>query len=186
MKKKIFPLLEGYILAGPIRRLTLNPKKTFMPYITEGMKVLDAGCGMGFFTLPMAKLVGETGRVFSVDTHEKMIELLRERAAKAGLAKRITADVCPADAPAFNGNEDLYDIDFALAFAVVHEVPHRETMLANIYNSLKKGGMFLMAEPRGHVSKKYFKGSISLAEKTGFTVLEYPGINLNHAVLFEK
>jgi ubiquinone/menaquinone biosynthesis C-methylase UbiE len=49
------------------------------------MTVLAPGPGMGFFTIPLARLVGPSGRVIAVDLQPKMIESLKRRASKAGV-----------------------------------------------------------------------------------------------------
>ena len=51
--------------------------------------MLDVGCGMGLFSLAMAKLVGDQGQVIAVDLQQKMLDVLRRRAEKAGVADRI-------------------------------------------------------------------------------------------------
>jgi len=55
-----------------MRRLFQDPETILSPYIKSGMKVLEVGPGMGFFSLPMARLIGETGRIYCVDLQEKM------------------------------------------------------------------------------------------------------------------
>ena len=91
------------------------------PYVREGMTVLEPGPGMGFFTIPLARMVGDTGRVIAVDLQPKMIAELKRRAAKANVAKRIDARVTSAETM---GLEDVAgSVDFILAFAVVHEFP---------------------------------------------------------------
>ena len=75
----VCPWWLGYLLASPLRRLLQDPVEIVKPYVEEGMTVLDVGCGMGFFSLPLANLVGEKGRVVCIDLQEKMIKgLLRE------------------------------------------------------------------------------------------------------------
>lgn len=56
-----------------IRKLFQNPNKILSPYIDKGMNVLDLGCGPGFFTLEMANLVGESGKVVAADLQEEML-----------------------------------------------------------------------------------------------------------------
>ena len=107
-----------------------DPDEIVQPYAEEGMNVLDVGCGMGFFSLPLAKLVGDKGRVVCIDLQEKMIGGLVTRAKKAGLADRIDARVCTQSSL---GVSDLAGkIDFALAFAMVHEVPHKDILFSEI------------------------------------------------------
>jgi len=145
------------------------------------MTVLDIGCGMGFFSLPLAKLVGEKGRVVCIDLQEKMIKDLLARAKKAGLTDRIDARVCSQSSL---GVSDLAaKIDFALAFALVHEVPDKELLFSEIHSSMKPGAKLLLAEPRGHVSKLDFEKTVYIAQSMGFTVAEDLKIRRSQAVL---
>ena len=98
-----------------------DPVKILSPYVREGMTVLEPGPGMGFFTLPLAQMVGPTRRVIAVDLQAKMIANLKRRAVKVNLLERIDAGVTSA---VTMGLADLKnEVDFTLAFAVVHEFP---------------------------------------------------------------
>lgn len=121
MAEHVCPWWMGYLLASPIRRWMARPEELVAPYVREGMTVLEPGPGMGFFTLPMAKMVGASGRVVAVDIQQKMLDELRRRAAKKGLSRRIEARLANAGTL---GIDDLKgEVDFVLAFAVVHETP---------------------------------------------------------------
>ena len=87
--QRVCPWWMGYFLASSLRRLVQNPEKILKPYVKEGMTVIDVGSAMGFFTLPLAHLVGDRGRVIAIDLQEKMIRSLQRRAQKAGLAGRL-------------------------------------------------------------------------------------------------
>jgi ubiquinone/menaquinone biosynthesis C-methylase UbiE len=148
------------------------------------MTVLEVGSGMGFFTLPMARLVGESGHVVCVDLQEKMIRALKRRAVRAGLIDRIELRVCT---PTSLGIDDLAEkIDFALVFAVVHEVPHPERFLSEIQRSLRKGGALLFSEPAGHVSREAFGGTLSIAQRLGFRIADSPKIKRSYSSLWVK
>ncbi len=181
MSNRVCPWWLGYLLASPLRRLLQDPEEIVRPYVKEGMSVLDIGCGMGFFSLPLAKLVGETGKVVCVDLQEKMIKGLIRRALKAGLSDRIDARICRKDSL---GVSDIAGkIDFALAFALVHEVTDKERLFAEIYSTMKQTGELLVAEPQGHVSKPDFEKTVSIAQSAGFEVLCDLNIQRSRAVL---
>ena len=65
MAERVCPVWVGYFLTSPIRKLFQNPQKILSPYVENGMKVLDIGCG--FFSLPLAQMVGSKGKAISVD-----------------------------------------------------------------------------------------------------------------------
>jgi ubiquinone/menaquinone biosynthesis C-methylase UbiE len=184
MAERVCPVWVGYLLASPLRRLFQNPKQILSPYVKEGMKVLDIGCAMGFFSLPLSEMVGPGGRVICVDVQEKMIATLEKRAQKAGLSDNIEARVCPKGSL---GLEDLKEqIDFALASAVVHEVPDSSSFFKEVCAAIKPTGRLLVIEPKGHVSQKDFELTVSTAKHAGFQLLDEPQISRSRAVLLGK
>jgi ubiquinone/menaquinone biosynthesis C-methylase UbiE len=184
MAEHVCPVWIGYLLASPLRKLVQNPTKILKPHIRPGMVTIDVGSAMGFFSLPMARLVGPDGKVICIDLQEKMLDTLKKRANKAGLAGRIETRVCPQDSL---GIDDLAEqVDVALAFAVAHEVPDSSKMLRKIYVALKPGGRLLLAEPMGHVSAENFEALIAAAVQTGFTNASAPRIRRSRAVILQK
>ena len=183
MGHRICPWWLGYVLASPVRRLLQDPDEIVRPYVKEGMKALDAGCGMGFFSLPLARLVGERGRVVCVDLQEKMIKGLVRRARKAGLTGRIEARVCSGNS--LEIADIAGEIDFALVFALAHEAPDQERLFSEIHNAMKQTGTLLLAEPRGHVTRQEFEKTVSFAQDAGFEVGREAGISRSRAVLLK-
>ena len=102
MAEHICPPWIGYLLVNPLRKLLENPNKMLSPYVQPGMTVLEPGPGMGFFTLPLARMVGPAGRVIVLEVQRKMLDGLERRARKAGLAERIEMREIPADGPALD------------------------------------------------------------------------------------
>src|SRR5262245_13494080 len=49
--------------------------------VKRGMTICDMGCGNGFYTLQLAKMVGEDGKVYGVDIQPEMLVFLQQRAA---------------------------------------------------------------------------------------------------------
>ena len=181
MSHGVCPWWLGYLLASPLRRFLQDPVEIVKPYAEEGMTVLDVGCGMGFFSLPLANLVGEKGRVVCIDLQEKMIKGLLGRAKKAGLTERIDARVCNQRSL---GVSDLAGrIDFALAFALAHEVPDKDMLFSEIHRAMKPAAKLLVAEPKGHVAKQDFERTVSLSQSMGFEVVRDLKIRRSHAVL---
>jgi len=73
------------------------------------MMVLDVGSAMGYFSLPMARMVGPGGKVVCVDVQPKMLQVLRRRAAAAGLAEQIETHVSSEDAIGLQGRDARFD-----------------------------------------------------------------------------
>jgi len=156
------------MLLGPLRKRSIDPHALLEPFVRAQMTVLDAGCAMGFFSLPIAGMVGPGGRVVCVDVQKRMISGLVRRARKAGLLERIDARVCNQNSLMLG---DLVGrIDFALAFAVVHELLDRAHFFEEVHRSLVKGGRLLVAEPKRRVSAGMFRESVELAVKKGFAL----------------
>jgi len=184
MSRFVCPHWMGYVLICPLRRLTQNPEKILAPFVASGMTILEIGPGMGFFTLPLARMVGPNGKILCVDLQKKMIQSLQERALKAGLSDRITTRVCEAASLCVGDFEGK--IDFALAFAVVHEVPDAPRLFAEIVRALKPGAKCLIAEPKMHVSAQKFEQNITTALEQGLRLLERPRIRGSHAALMNR
>jgi len=74
MAEKVCPVWVGYFLASPIRKLYQNPFDILRPYLKEGMKVIDIGSAMGFFSIPAAKMAGSSGKVICIDLQKKCLK----------------------------------------------------------------------------------------------------------------
>jgi ubiquinone/menaquinone biosynthesis C-methylase UbiE len=111
--------------------------------IKPGQTVCDMGCGNGFYSLKLAKLVGPTGKILAVDIQPEMLHLLKVRAKEAELANVeliVGTTVDPKLPPA--------GIDLILCVDVYHEFSNPEEMLAAMRKSLKPGGRLVLAEFR--------------------------------------
>jgi SAM-dependent methyltransferase len=177
----VCPWWGGYFIDNPLRRWLHNPEQILTPYVKPGMAALDFGCGMGLFTIAMARLVGERGRVVAADLQQQMLDVLQRRAKRAGVADRIRTHRC---LPASMGLAER--LDFALAFWSAHEVPNIKRLLTEIYSCLNPQGQFLAVEPIGHVTAEAFAGMIALAAEAGFREQDRPAVRLSRAVILVK
>jgi ubiquinone/menaquinone biosynthesis C-methylase UbiE len=166
-KSRICPWWMGYMLLIPFRKFSHNPNKMLGPFLKQGMNVLDYGCAMGYFSLPMAKMTGDDGKVYCVDIQEKMLAKLQQRSRKARLDHIINPLLAGST---FDPVTLTGQIDFTLLFYVVHEIPDKEKLFNDVFSMTKRGGKVLFAEPSGHVSAKDFKRSVHMAISAGFAV----------------
>jgi len=166
---------------NPLRKLAQDPLKILGPFVKPGQTVLDIGCGMGYFSLGLAKLVGASGKVIGADLQPEMLAGLTKRAKAAGLEARIQPQLCGPDKIGLSE-----PVDFALAFWMVHEVRQRKEFLDEIYSLLKPGGRFLVVEPRIHVTGSNFERTIALSQEIGFKTEARPQVMISRAVLFSK
>ncbi len=182
----VCPWWAAYSFDNPLRNLIHNTNRILDPYLGSGMKAVDIGCGMGFFSIGMARLVGDEGTVHALDIQEKMLEIASKRAARKGLDSRIVFIQIEPDSlgPDRLGIESM--VDFVLTFWVVHEVPDQDRLFSEIREMLKPGGSFLMTEPSFHVKRDQVDRSVEKAESAGLILVSRPKIRLCKSALFVK
>ena len=175
------PWWLAYTFDNPLRRLVHDPRKVVGPYLRPGMVALDFGCGMGYFSIAMAKMVGPEGRVLAADLQPQMLAIMMKRAKKAGVDRRIT--------PVQVEKTRLVlpePVDFALAMWVVHEVPGTERLLREIRAALKPGARFLIVEPKRHVRPAQLEETIAAARAAGFVEEGRPAVRMSLAVVLKS
>lgn len=185
MSKHVCPWWMGYLLASPLRSLLMQgPAQILADYLQPGMTVLEPGPGMGFFTLPMARMVGPLGRIVALDIQPQMLDGLRRRAKSKGLLDRIDTRIVPPDSL---GVDDLSgSVDFVLAFAVVHEMPSAQAFFASAAAALRPGGQLYFAEPSGHVEPAHFQAELDAAHAAGLETVSLPQLRRSHAAVLRK
>jgi ubiquinone/menaquinone biosynthesis C-methylase UbiE len=184
MAHDVCPWWLGYLLASPLRRLRHDPRAILSPHVREGMTVLEPGPGMGFFTLELARLVGPSGRVIALDVQEKMLTRLARKLERAGLGKRVERRVVGAESLGLGRR--AANVDFALVFAVIHEVPDQQRFLQEIRACLKRGGRVLLSEPAHHVTGEAFNASVAVALRAGFARVSDAANRSMHSVILQK
>lgn len=162
---------HSFFLDNFIRKIVQNPKKIIGEYIKDGDTVMDIGCGSGFFSIEMAKMVGNSGRVYAIDLQKQMLEKLEKKLFKQNLTKQFILHNCPQEKIGLKGK---IKADFILAYYMVHETPDPIKFLKEIKSMLKKGGKFLLVEPLFHVSKKHFQKLTQDVMDIGFKILDSP------------
>jgi len=150
--------------------------------VEPGITAVDLGCGPGFFTLPLAEMIGERGSVVAVDLQAAMLEKVRTRAELKGLSARIRLHQCAADSLGLVGEQAA----FALAFWMVHEVPDAARFLAEVAGVLQERGCLLLVEPKGHVDAQAFALTVDLAVAAGLSPLASPRVAFSRAVLLQR
>lgn len=181
IKQPTCPWWFLFTFDNPLRKLYQDPYKILTPYLKTGDSAIDLGCGMGYFSIPMAALVGEQGLVIAVDLQEKMLAGLRGRADKAGLCERIKTHQCTQDLIGISE-----EANFVLAFWMVHEVHDSRSFLKQIRVMLKTGGRLLIAEPYVHVSQNRFGEIQAEVKDAGFSIVGSPRVGFSRTILAER
>jgi ubiquinone/menaquinone biosynthesis C-methylase UbiE len=182
---QVFSASRAGHLDNRFRRFLYRPDRLAERYVEPGNRVIDFGCGPGFFTREFARRVGDTGAVIAVDLQEEMLRILRERLEREGLMHRIRTHRCTPDAiglsPDLEGT-----IDVAFAIFVIHEVPNPRKVFREIASLLAPGGILFYSEPPIVVPGKEFQIHLTEAEDAGFKVLEKWFFFVNRAAVLKK
>ncbi len=111
--------------------------------VRTGMTVCDMGCGNGFYSLKLARLVGPNGRVFAVDIQPQMLFMLRARAEEDGIE-----NITPLLASVHDPRLPRASTDLILLVDVYHELSHPERVLGALRRALKPKGLVVLVEYR--------------------------------------
>lgn len=179
------PAFIGPFLDSQFRYSMQPPDKVIRRSgIQPGMTVLDLGCGNGAFTVPVARAVGERGKVIAVDMQRAMLWQLERKLAKARNRDIKNVEVKRASAyelPLGDGTVDL-----VLMVASLPEMAERERALREVKRVLKPGGILAVSEMIVDTDFPWRSTTIELCEGQGFVVDESAGAWWSYTVRFRK
>lgn len=179
--EKVCPWWLAWTFDNPLRKWLQDPRQILGPSVSPGMTVADIGCGMGYFSVALAGMVGPEGTVLAVDLQQRMLDLCRKRAFRAGVADRVVTVLCTSD-----DIKVTRPVEFALAFWMVHEVKDIPRFFGQVASVLEPGGRMLYAEPKVHVTERRFREILGHAEHAGFHVTAGPAVGMSRAVLLQR
>lgn len=183
----VCPWWLAWSLANPVRRWLDNPEALLGDFVRPGDRVLEIGPGVGFYTLPMVRHAGATGKVVCVDVQQRMLNGLQRRLAHKGVSERVETFCCATDDRWLE--QVRGSMDRAVLIYVLHEVPDPRKTLAEVYEALRPGGMLLLVEPKGHVPAALFAAQGWAARQVGFTDAgreRWDALTGRQAALFRK
>jgi SAM-dependent methyltransferase len=184
-RHEVFPAESAGHLDTSLRRFLYRPDRLAERFVQPGNRVLDFGCGPGFFTRGFAERVGDGGQVFAVDLQEGMLRIVWEKMEAEGLLPRITTHRCLPDS--INLPADLNGtFDATFTIFVVHEVPDSAKLFREIAALVKTGGTLFYTEPPFIVSGREFRENLALAEEAGFRQVDRFLFFVNRAVVLRK
>jgi ubiquinone/menaquinone biosynthesis C-methylase UbiE len=149
--------------------------------LKAGMSVLDAGCGPGRLTIPLAKKIGVDGKVTAVDIQSRMLDRVKEKATANHLFNIDYLQVKIGD-----GKLKNHQYDRALLVTVLGEISDREKALKEIFEALKPGGLLSVTEI---IFDPHFQRRSTVSRLTieaGFQVKKTTGNFLAFTMLLEK
>lgn len=112
--------------------------------IFEGTTVADFGCGIGYYTFPLARKVGDGGRVYAIDTQRSLVEAVK-RAARTDGYRTVDGIVGDVDEP---GGSKLKDgiADVVVVANLLFQIEHKDALVAEAKRILKPKGRVLLIE----------------------------------------
>lgn len=149
--------------------------------IIPGMAVLDAGCGPGRLTVPLARAVGAEGRVVALDLQPGMLARAQARVDAAGCA---SVQFIAAGLGAGYLAPGLFDR--AVLVTVLGEIPDARAAIYELFKALKPGGILAVVEV---IFDPHFqsRGTVTaLAQSVGFLERAFFGHRLAYIIHFEK
>jgi len=178
VNEAVCPVEKSGMLDNKFRKLFQNPQKILQPYIKEGMVVLDLGCGPGFFSMEIAKLLYPSGTVICADLQEGMLDVVRAKIRGTDHEPLFRLHQCDRDA--INVSDP---VDFILAFYMIHEVPDQTRLFEELKSILTPQGQILIIEPKFHVPEKSFNAMIDNLKAIGFEVVDAPKVFFSRSIV---
>lgn len=124
-----------------LRDLFIPPKDLLKEVgIKTGFRVLDYGCGPGSYILPLAKLVGNSGKIYALDIHPSAINSVKDIIAKKKLTNVETIfSACKMGLPDNS-------IDVVLLYDILHELSEPSKVLKELRRILKPEGIISISD----------------------------------------
>jgi ubiquinone/menaquinone biosynthesis C-methylase UbiE len=112
--------------------------------LTPGMRVADLGVGSGHYTFEAAKAVGASGRVYSVDIQQQLLDRIKNRARQEHLSN---IDIIWGDLEKIGGTRiQESTIDVVVASNILFQLAHKDVFLEETKRILKPGGKVFIAD----------------------------------------
>lgn len=158
--------------------------------IRAGDSIADIGAGTGYFSLPIARMVGDTGTVYAVDIQPEMLAIIERRAAQESISniKLVSAATNSPRLPAAS-------IDMALLVDAYHEFEWPMEVMTGVYDSLVPGGKLVLIEYRAEDRRVPIKPLHKMTERQARAEMQAIGFEFvenrdilpqQHFLIFEK
>ena len=137
-----FNINNKHKLDNEKRREMMPPVKTLEVLgLTGGVDMADIGCGIGYFTIPAAVIMGASSKIYALDVSVEMLDEVEKRALEAGLS-----NICNIKVDEYDLKLEDKSVDFAILSNVLHEIEDKKRYLCEIYRILRSGGTLAIIE----------------------------------------
>jgi ubiquinone/menaquinone biosynthesis C-methylase UbiE len=151
---------------NPLLPILRNPYKLLEAAgLKRGQKVVEVGCGPGFFTIPAAKIVDEEGFIYAIDVNPFAIKRVKEKIAEEGLK-----NVEPLLEDASQTGLPDESIDLAFIFGLRYIAGGLRSVLSEMHRILKPGALLSFEKTTGSSERLTQE-----AERADFTYLDKRG-----------
>jgi ubiquinone/menaquinone biosynthesis C-methylase UbiE len=151
---------------NPLLPLLKNPYRVLETAgLKLGQKVLEVGCGPGFFTIPAAKMVGENGLIYAIDVNHRAIKRVEEKMRKYGVD-----NIKPILGNAANTKLQDSSVDLVFIFGLRYIACGLSNLISEMYRILKSGGILSFEKTTGSDEKL-----VEEVERAGFVKTEKKG-----------
>ena len=158
--------------------------------VKRGMTICDMGCGNGFHTLKLAKMVGVDGHIYGVDIQPEMLKLLNDRADEQGIA-----NITPVLGTFVDPRLPKGKFDMILCVDVYHEFSYPEEMLWAMREALAPKGLVVLVEfrtedPKVPIKPEHKMSKVQIMKElppNGFKLVkEYDKLPWQHMMFFGR
>lgn len=112
--------------------------------LEKGDHVADFGAGHGYFTIPMARVVGGNGKVYAIDIQKSVLDIIRARAKVEHLLniEPVWADL---DEPGGSHLKDKF-VDFVVVANILFQAEKKDALMREAYRILREKGKIAVVE----------------------------------------
>jgi len=174
--------LTSLALAAPAKKSSRGSRDTWQQPdrvikdlgLKEGSAVADVGCGSGYFTFRLSKIVGAKGKVLATEISDKGLKAVADKAKKDGIKNIETIKSDPQKTKL-----KACTVDAAIIVNVLHHVKKddRVPLVKDIAAALKPGGSFFILDWRMKAGIKHDKNHrvprdelVGYAKEAGLTL----------------
>jgi len=161
---------------NPLLPLLKNPYRALETAgLRPGQKVLEVGCGPGFFTIPAARMVGTSGTVYAVDVNPRAIKRVEVKIRKYEIS-----NISPILGNAAHSGLPDGSVDLAFIFGLRYIAGGLDNLVLEMYRILTAGGILSFEKTQGSDDKlveEVSRAGFVKTEKKGRIFVFTKGIN---------